>query len=937
MKTKNRSLLNLLLLAGWSLLPPASAQVTNVVFTEDFSGSLNTNKWMVGTRTLEGGKGTIMPAVNNGVLEITGTTTEQWWAGGSLQVATNFTANAETNVSFSVDRVSENGSGSAHRAALWILDPTGTYFVLFAEDVGETEWEFNRKIGLAGDVPTGSGTAISAFDAAGSPYLDKALHRMTAVCDGSSAKLFLDGVFGRSVPFPFNNVTFALASLARANNDFADTTFANVQVQTVGLEAFSPTAVTIISGKSASNVVVRIPPGANKTQDVHVTVTSDTPSVAFPGVVSGSLVLTFSAGGTNVQILPIQSVGVGGAIFSLKNDIGMGTANSLSVVVLQGAGVRLTEDFSGASIDTNKWQVDTNGFEPTGLGTFYLNQTNGTLVINGSDDQLPYWPGIALETVQAFTATTQLPLVFDVDRVFIDPTSTLTLAPSTGARTGVYITTADHSKFVFFGQDLGETGWEVNINPGTPTGSGTAITQFSSLNDTNSHHIKLVADGSQVEVFLDGQSGGKFSFPVTAGIHFELGAYARAVGDSVLGVFDNVQVQNILPPIDVTPSAIETPLGVNTNMVTITAPQLRSTAIGVTITSQNPNVAVPQGAVNGALTLQFPSGGTNLQAFNVVALGIGQTSFVITNDQSIPVDSGVAVTVVTPTVPWFRDDFSTGAINSNNWTLDATPLVSGGTTTNNSGVFVTNNQVEMAVTCASSDWPGFALLLTTSITASVTSPVSFEIDRVKMQYVLVGGTSVKERTGIWIKDPTTNYVFFNDYDTHDGTAGGWQYNDVIGSTNDTPLPGGGIGMTALDVAALNDLGNHHLKVEVNGINAKLYADGILGGAAPFPFTNGIVFGFGTYVNYGNNGNNIVQGFFDNALLSGPNSGAVTLGPLGAVKQTNGTILISWTGSGTLQSSSSPAGGWTDVSPAPSGTTFTVTPSGNSMQFFRLRK
>ena len=901
MKKKSQSLFALLLLAGWIVQPKLSAQVTNVVFTEDFSGSLNTNKWIVGTRTLEGGTGTIVPAVSNGVVEITGITTEQWWAGGSLQVATNFTANAETNVEFSVDRVSENGSGSAHRTALWILDPTGTYFVLFAEDVGETAWEYNRKIGLAGDVPTGSGTAINAFDAAGSPYLDGGLHTMTAVCDGSNAKLYLDGVFGVSVHFPFNNVAFALGSLARANNDIADTTFDNVQVETVGLEAFSPAAAIILAGQSASNVVVRIPPGANKTQDVHVTVTSDTPSVAFPGPVNGSLVLTFTAGGTNVQSLPIQSVGVGGAIFSLTNDIGMGTANTLSVVVLLGAGVRLTEDFSGATIDTNKWQVDTNGFETTGVGTFYVNQTNGTLIINGDDDQLPNWPGVALETAKPFTATTQLPLVFEADRASVDPTSNLTLTPSTGARTGVFITTADHSKFVFFGQDLGEAGWEVNVNPGSPIGTGTAITQFSSLNDTNSHHIKLVADGSQVEVFLDGQSGGKFSFPVTAGIHFELGAYARAVGDSVVGTFDNVEVQNILPPIEVAPIAIETPQGVNTNVVTITAPQLRSTAIGVTITSQNPNVAVPQGAINGSLTLQFAAGGTNLQAFNVVAVGVGQTSFVITNGQSVPVNNGVAVTVVTPAVPWFSDSFSTSDINSNNWTLDATPLVSGGTATADSSVFITNNQVEMAVTCASSDWPGFALLLTTSVTASVTAPVSFEIDRVKMQYVLVGGTSVKERTGVWVKDPTTNYVFFNDFDTHDGTTGGWQYNDVIGSTNDTPLPGGGIGMTALDQAALNDLGNHHLKVEVNGITAKLYVDGILGGSAPFPFTNGVVFGLGTYVNYGNNGNN-----------------------------------INWTGAGVLQESASPAGGWTDVSPVPIGTTYTVAPTGNSTQFFRLR-
>lgn len=927
----------LLFLAAGLVQPKATAQVTNSVFSDDFSGPLNTTKWTVGKRTLEGGTGTIVPVVSNGVVEITGTTTEQWWAGGSLQVATNFTVNPETNVAFSVDRVSENGSGTAHRTALWILDSTGTYFVLFAEDVGETEWEFNRKIGISGDVPTGSGTAIAAFDAAGSPYLDGALHTMMAVCDGATAKLYLDGVFGVSVPFPFDKVSFALGSLARANNDIADSTFDNALIQTIGLEAFSPSTETLLSGQSVSNVLVRIPLGANKTQDVHVTVTSDSPGVAFPGPVSGSLVLTFPAGGTNVQNLPIQSAGVGGAIFSMTNDIGMGTANSLSVVVLQGAGVRLSDDFSAGTIDTNKWQIDTNGFEPTGLGTFNVTQTNGTLVINGDDDQLPYWPGVALETAKSFTATTQLPLVFDVDRVLIDPDSNLTQTPSTGARTGVYITTADHSKFVFFGQDVGETGWEVNVNPGSPTGGGATISQFSSLNDTNSHHIRLVADGSQVEVLLDGQSGGKFSFPVTAGIHFELGAYARAVSDSVLGVFDNVQVQNILPPITVGPATIETPLGVNTNVVSITVPQLRSTAIGVTITSQNPNIAVPQGAVNGALTLQFPTGGTNTQAFNVVAAGVGQTSFTITNNQAVPISGGVAITVVTPVVPWFSDSFSASQIDSNHWTLDSTPLVAGGTTTNNSDVFITNNQVEMAVTCASADWPGFALLLTTSVTASVTSPVNFEVDRVKMDYVLVGGTSVKERTGVWVKDPTTNYVFFNDYDTHDGTAGGWQYNDVIGTTNDTPLPGGGVAMTALNSAALNDLGNHHLKVEVNGATAKLYVDGILGGSAPFPFSTGLTFGLGTYVNYGNNGNNIVQGLFDNAVLSGPGTGSSSLGSLTAAHQTGGTVNISWPGAGTLQSAPSPTGPWTNVLPAPVGNSYSVTPAGNAGQFFRLHR
>jgi hypothetical protein len=214
------------------------AQITNVVFSENFSGPINTNKLTVGTRSLEGGKGDIKPTVANGTVEFTGTVSEQWWAGGSLQIAPSFPVNAETNVVVSVDRVAENGSGSAHRSALWILDPTGNYFVLFAEDVAETEWEYNQKIGSSSDSPTGSGNAIAAFDASGSPFLDLGLHSMKAVANGQTVKLYLDETFGTEVPFPFSPVSFAIGSLARANADVADTTFDNLQVATVGLEAF---------------------------------------------------------------------------------------------------------------------------------------------------------------------------------------------------------------------------------------------------------------------------------------------------------------------------------------------------------------------------------------------------------------------------------------------------------------------------------------------------------------------------------------------------------------------------------------------------------------------------------------------------------------------------------------------------------------------------
>jgi hypothetical protein len=925
------------------MVPGASAQVTNTVFSDSFSGTtLNTNKWTVTGYSQEGGSGQFVPAVENGVVEFTGTTTDQWWGGGELQISTNFPVNAETNVVFTVTRVSDNGpsSDTARRSMMFILPtaaPPLNDYVLFGEDITETYWEYNQKVGLSSDVPTGSGTAISAFNATSEDGLS---HVMTAVVNGSTVSLYLDGVFGVSAPFPFNTVTFSFGAEARANNDTVDVTFSSPTVQTVGFEVFSPSSVTLLMGQSASNVVVRIPPGANKSKAVHVTVTSDTPSVAVPaGAVNGSSTLTFAAGASNEQTLSVQSVGVGGAIFSLSNDIGMGSANTLSVVVLLGPGVRLTENFVGNTINTSTWAEDTNGFNASGIGTFTAEQTNGTLVISGEDNIQQYWPGLALETIAPFTATPQLPLQVTVTRVAIEPISNFSLLLDTGARSDLFLTTAGwpNSTWAAFGQDVGEDGWVFNSNLDSPTGTGTAFTQFASLDsDTNSHQMMIVADGTEAEVFLDGVLGGSFPFAATAGIYVQLGAYARASGDSVIAVFSHLEVQNILPPISVSPVTFEIPAGVNTNVVTVTVPQLRTNGIAVTITSQNPTVATPQGAVNGALTLQFPEGATNVQTFDVVAAGVGQTSFVITDNQALAITgTNIAITVTTPTTVWFSDTFTNSVINSNYWTLSTnSPGITDGVT--NSALSITNGELEMYVKAIDSTtaylWGGYGLYMRTSFAASLLSPIVFQVDRVGESVTLLGGSGTLEWTGVWITGPDTNYVWFGDYDTHSGQAGGWEYFDSIGATTNSPLAG--VGVVLAPLATLDDLGNHTIKVEANGSVVEMYVDGIYGGSAPFPYTNGISFGLGTYVDTCNNFGSIVWGYYSNVTVSGPQAAQKTLSALSFAKLSNGSIQITWTGAGTLQSSSSLTSGWADVTPAPTGTTYTVSPTG-SREFFRL--
>src|SRR5688572_26057027 len=144
------------ILCSLACLPQASAQISTVVFSDDFSANtIDTNKYQPDAPFFEGGLGTIHAEIGNGVMHFTGVTTQRWWSGGTLRVVPPFTASDEAIVAISLDRVAEAGVGSASRSALWILDQTKTKYVLFADVRAEGGWHYNRNIGEAGDSPTG--------------------------------------------------------------------------------------------------------------------------------------------------------------------------------------------------------------------------------------------------------------------------------------------------------------------------------------------------------------------------------------------------------------------------------------------------------------------------------------------------------------------------------------------------------------------------------------------------------------------------------------------------------------------------------------------------------------------------------------------------------------------------------------------------------------
>jgi len=891
------------------------------LFADDFaSNTIDPAKYAADAPFFEGGIGDIHAEAGNGVMRFVGTTSQQWWAGGTLRIVPTFAPSETETVTIAIDRVAEAGVGTASRSALWILDQTKTKYVLFADVRGEGGWRYNRNIGEDGDAPTGGGIDIVTYNSA--TLDDGALHRMSMVADGRTVKLFLDGIPGPEVKFPFSPVMFQFGSYARATGDTADTTWDNLRIDSTGSATFAPTDMSVRVGTVSPPITVRLPQGFNSQRAVNVRVVSASPSIAVPdGGTGSSLTLTFPAGGSNTQTFRARGLALGGAQFSLEGGIAGG--NRLSVAVISGPGLALEENFAAGTIDAAKWQTSNQGFEATGTGTYTVTQTGGRLEIEGLADT-DFWSGSSLKSVKTFVATKDLNLVVEVDRVAIEQAGT-------AGRVGVYLTTADRSRYVFFGQNLGENGWQVNAGD---TGGGANLPLFDELDqDAGNHRLKLVANGRTVEVFLDGRSGGIFSLEASTGLHVELGAYARGSSDSVKGTFDNLRIENILPCVTVEPTALIMTARESGRKATLTIPQLLNDAapVTVTVTSRNPAVAIPAGATAGVLTLTFAAGAPNSQTIDITPVGKGSTVFEFASTPSSCVSGSLSVDVVAVPQVLLTDDFPGTAFDANKWVLDATPFDSG-VATAESAITIAGGVAMIDVIAEASLWPGLALLTKDTYNATATAPVTFEIDRVRVQFVLTTGTGAEQRTGAWVKNASGNFVFFSDYLAHDGRNYGWRFNKSTGAADDD-LVGIGVNIAAFDAAAFNDRGKHRMKLVANGATVKLYLDDVFGAEVPFAFASGLTFGFGAYPD---ETANAVKGTFDNARILGGEDLSVPDQLTARVQGAN--VVVTWVGTGRLQQSSAlgAAAAWTDVTPAPTGNTYTTPPNAGP-KFYRTVK
>ena len=117
-------------------------------------------------------------------------------------------------------------------------------------------------------------------------------------------------------------------------------------------------------------------------------------------------------------------------------------------------------------------------------------------------------------------------------------------------------------------------------------------------------------------------------------------------------IFDNFSVkarQNI----GITPSTLIAHRGTNTNALKITVPAslLVSNDVSVTVTSSDPTIAEPAGAIDGSVRLQFSRGSTNEKYLDVQVYSLGLTTFNITEPRGILLSPKTVNIVVTNSNP----------------------------------------------------------------------------------------------------------------------------------------------------------------------------------------------------------------------------------------------------------------------------------------------
>ncbi len=920
---KTDFLLRLLsLLAFLSLAGQALPQSAKVLFEDDFSSETIDPDWYEPAEPFFEGvvKGAIHAEPGDGVIRFAGDTTQ--WSGSTLRIKKSFEAAVGSPAALHIDRVQGARQLNGSRSVLWIFDETESRYILFA-DIRGRGWRYNRKIQEPRDAPTWPGLRIGAFDGKD----DGLLHTMSMVADGSTVKLYLDSELGAEVEFPFSPVIFHFGSYARPNTDTTETVWDNLRIERLERAFITETELVLMAGAPPGEITVALPQGANAETPVTVHLASGDPRIATAsGSLGRRLSIVFPAGGPESMKVPINGLSAGSTQLSLSSS-DLDAAGTVRVTVLERFGEVLSFSdrawWSGTSDTLDDWKLGPSDWPhwlewefvrghvprqvPTRLRIETWNTTNS-------------WGGAsAWHRWDSFPAAPDINLMAEVDRVSVETDGT--------SRSGIFLSNADRSHYLFLsqeyrdGSDSGAATWHVNVSPDSPSGTGTVIPAFSGMDSNGSYRLGLIADGSMVEVFLDGVPGGRFPFPVSSGIRFAVGAYGKSEGDYVLARFANASVSYALPCIRLESPTPSITLGQSGEM-TVSVPRLvADREVRVALATSDPSVAVPAGASSGSLDLVFPAGSPRSRTVAIEPRGIGSAVFSLSGGQDgtclgPPADLRVHHR---PEV-LLSDGFDGTQLDAGLWQVESASFNQSGRAKPgpDSSVSLADGRLRIHVEVEAPLWPGLAAFTRETFSASVSEPLTFSVERSLVDFVLAAGASSESRTGIWARSGD-QYIFFSDHTTHDGRDFGWRYNRS-GGADENEISGDGINIPAFDGEPFDDRGSHLVSMVLDGATARLYLDGVPGPRISFPHAENIAFGIGAYADdigpsdaEGDIVGNQTIGLFDNALVTG---GSAAEGPAGiaAVSLSRGSLVIEWSGRA-LEQADAVTGPWTPIAGA----------------------
>lgn len=462
------------------------------------------------------------------------TLTANYWGGTAFWTQKSYKASKIDPLAFVVDReqFSYGEGATGARCAILVRSSDGTKWIQIADasdTVGYMGWVYNHYV----DKPTGAGVQMAALNAL---FADRGKHTVKLVADGQTVKVYVDDILGATLNFPVKeDIQFGFGIYTRAIPDAASAYFMSAKIYGAEDPAVNPPEITDQPADQFAGV------GQN---------------VSFQVSVFGEeLTYAWYRGEELIEGATTSTLAIPNAQLEDQGEYSVVVSNVSGFVASEPAYLTLIENevfsdgFQGPELNPNLWTSSTRSFEydqfPSATGTTVLEVAdalaiNYTLTVN-------HWGGITYYTADTFNASPENPVVFEVDRDLFGRNE-----GATGSRCSFIISSGDTEKWINFSESTDNgpryVGWGYNRfigEAGDNRGGAAAVfanLNISPLTDQGAHKVRIVADGQTATFYVDGHAGTPVLFPISEGIRFGLGVFARAVPDNTWAVFKNASV-----------------------------------------------------------------------------------------------------------------------------------------------------------------------------------------------------------------------------------------------------------------------------------------------------------------------------------------------------------------------------------------------------------